>query len=208
MVASRRSKTDLRVMLRERRAALNPTQQRTAASALRDCVTGRLPAWAGAGRIAIYIANDGEIDAEPLGSVARSEGKQVYLPVIAAGETLEFARWDADAGLVANRFGIPEPPPASARCALSKLDIVFVPLVGWDPYCNRLGMGGGFYDRTLSAAKGPLLVGLAHEGQRVDRLPRDSWDIGMDYIATDAALYRRRGEGDADVLLGDDDPGL
>ena len=192
MIETHRGKADLRLMLRQRRAALSYTQQRNAAVALRDLVT-TLPAWAGARRIAIYLANDGEIDAEPLGSQARKAGKQVYLPVLADGATLEFARWEAGAKLVENRYGIPEPPPAAARCPLAEMDIVFVPIVGWDPSCNRLGMGGGFYDRTLSGARGPLLVGLAHECQRVEEIPRESWDIGMDYIATDAALYRRGG---------------
>jgi len=208
MASSHRSKADLRVMLRARRAALDSAQQRIAATALQECITTRLPAWAGAQRIAVYIANDGEIDAEPLGSVARSLGKEVYLPVIAAGATLEFARWDAGAALVDNRYGIPEPTSASPRCEPATLDIVFVPVVGWDPHCNRLGMGAGFYDRTLAAVRGPLLVGLAHEVQRVEHVPRESWDIGMDYIATDAALYRRRGGENAEMLLGDDNPGL
>jgi len=208
MVSSHRSKADLRVMLRERRAALDSTQQRIAAIAVSECVTSRLPAWTGARRIAIYMANDGEIDADPLGRQARSEGKEVYLPVIAAGATLEFARWDAGAALVDNRFGIPEPPQAAPRCEPAALDLVFVPVVGWDPYCNRLGMGAGFYDRTLATVQGPLLVGLAHEGQRVEHIPCESWDIGMDYIATDAALYRRRGGEEAEILLGDNDPGL
>ena len=192
MIEAHRDKASLRLMLRQRRAALSDTQQRNAAVALRDRVT-TLPAWAGARLIAIYVANDGEIDAGPLGSRARDAGKQVYLPVIADGTTLEFARWETGAKLVANRYGIPEPPPATVRCPLSELDIVFVPVVGWDPLCNRLGMGSGFYDRALSSCRGPLLVGLAHECQRIEELPRESWDVGMDYIATDAALYRRRG---------------
>jgi len=208
MVETRRSKAELRLVLRQRRAALTPSQQRAAATALRDRVTG-LPAWAGARQIAIYFASDGEIDAEPLGTKARSAGKQLFLPVIADGPSLEFARWDAGVKLADNRYGIPEPPAATARSPLSELDIVFVPLVGWDLFCNRLGMGGGFYDRTLSQSPGPLLVGLAHECQRVDELPGDSWDVRMDYIATESALYRRRGKGlKAEVLLGDYDPGL
>jgi len=208
MVEPHRGKADLRAMLRQRRAALSDSQQRTAADAVRDCVA-RLPAWTGARRIAIYSASDGEIDAQPLGTKARSLGKQVFLPVVTGGAALEFARWDAGAQLVVNRYGIPEPPPAAARCPLSELDIVFVPVVGWDLFCNRLGMGSGFYDRALSGARGPLLVGLAHECQRVEKIPQESWDIGMDYIATDTALYRRRGKGNtAEVLLGDNDPGL
>ena len=86
MIETHRGKADLRLLLRQRRAALSDTQQRNAAAALRDLVT-TLPAWAGARRIAIYHANDGEIDAEPLGWQAREAGKQVYLPVLADGAT-------------------------------------------------------------------------------------------------------------------------
>jgi 5-formyltetrahydrofolate cyclo-ligase len=82
--------------------------------------------------------------------------------------------------------------------------------VGWDLYGGRLGMGGGFYDRTLSGISGPLLVGLAHDSQRVEEVPQESWDIRLDYIATDAALYRRQGKQDkaSSNLLREDDAGL
>jgi 5-formyltetrahydrofolate cyclo-ligase len=61
--------------------------------------------------------------------------------------------------------------------------------VGWDGHGGRLGMGGGFYDRTLSGISGPLLVGLAHENQQVDEIPLENWDIALDYVATDVGLY-------------------
>ena len=62
--------------------------------------------------------------------------------------------------------------------------------MGWDGHGGRLGMGGGFYDRTLSGISGPLLVGLAHENQHVDEIPLENWDIALDYVATDVGLHR------------------
>ena len=78
--------------------------------------------------------------------------------------------------------------PVSPR-SQSALDIVFLPVVGWDRRGGRLGMGGGYYDRTLANISGPLLVGLAHDGQQVDDIPRESWDVALDYVATDTDLY-------------------
>ena len=112
--------------------------------------------------------------------------------------------------LLNNRYNIPEPPASAPRCAVAELHIIFLPLVGWDLHGGRLGMGGGFYDRTLSGISGPLLVGLAHDSQRVEEVPQESWDIRLDYIATDAALYRRQGKQDKvrSELLREDDAGL
>ncbi len=208
MSDSHRIKADLRKTLRQRRGSLSSSRQGAAAQTLINSVI-TLPGWAEAKHIAIYLAADGEIDTRPLETVARSLGKHVFLPTIAEGDSLEFARWEAGVKLTDNRYSIPEPPPAAMRCPLSHLNIVFLPLVGWDLFGGRLGMGGGFYDRTLSDTVSPLLVGLAHECQRVEKIPLENWDVVLDYIATDAALYRRRGnKNDQTVLFGDNDPGL
>jgi 5-formyltetrahydrofolate cyclo-ligase len=189
MPDSHRIKAGLRKSLRQRRGALSTTEQRAAAQSLVDPVI-QLPPWSSAKCIAIYRANDGEIDTGPLETIARSLGKQIYLPTITEDDSLEFACWDTDDTLTKNRYHIPEPPASAARCSPSQLDIVFLPLVGWDLFGVRLGMGGGYYDRALANAAGPLLVGLAHECQRVEEVPRQSWDIVLDFIATDVALYR------------------
>ena len=191
MSDSHRIKTDLRKSLRQRRNALSAPQQLTAANTLVDSVL-KLPTWTGAKHIAMYLANDGEIDTEPLNTIARSLGKQLYLPKITDSDTLEFARWETGAQLRENRYNIPEPPSTAQQCPVSQLDIVFLPLVGWDRFGCRLGMGGGFYDRALANIVGPLLVGLAHECQQAENIPQESWDLVVEFIATDAALYRRR----------------
>ncbi|HEY6130687.1 MAG TPA: 5-formyltetrahydrofolate cyclo-ligase [Halioglobus sp.] len=191
MSDTRSRKTQLRSDLRRRRKNLSSAQQLAAAQALTRSI-GELPIWASAERIALYLAADGEIDTLPLEKMARNLDKLLFLPVICADNSLGFARWDAGDTLSNNRYDIPEPPGTAARCPASNLDIIFLPLVGWDLRGGRLGMGQGFYDRTLAGISGPVLVGLAHDSQQVEDVPKESWDIAMDFIATDAALYRRQ----------------
>ena len=182
------SKTQLRSALRQRRLRLSQEQQSAAAQALAT-VVAELPGWRAAERIALYLAADGEIDTTPLSESARSLGKQLFLPVIQNDNSLLFTAWHDGAPLSANRYDIPEPPDSAGHCPTDQLDIIFLPLVGWDLCGGRLGMGGGFYDRTLSGTGVPLLVGLAHTTQQVESVPRESWDIPLNFVATDTALY-------------------
>lgn len=148
-------------------------------------------------RIALYLAADGELNPEPLLQRARANGKKIYLPVLRPGSSnsLLFSEFDPKERLINNRFGIPEPDirkhkPISAW----GLDIVLLPLVAFDNSGNRLGMGGGYYDRTLSylAQRNhwckPTLIGLAHECQRVSSLERERWDIPLHGIITENGL--------------------
>jgi len=183
------SKARLRNALRRRRQALGPDTQLLAARALTGSVAS-IPSWPEAQRIALYLPADGEIDPRPLAELAHTLGKQLFLPVIKSDNSLSFAAWQTDDALSANRYDIPEPPAHARRCPVTDLDIVFLPLVGWDARGGRLGMGGGFYDRTLYGVTGPLLVGLAHSAQQVDCVPRESWDVSLDFIATEACLHR------------------
>lgn len=191
MTESLPSKAALRSALRQHRNSLSPAEQHTAARALTQSVCD-LPIWASAQRIALYHARDGEIDTGPLELIARSQDKHLFLPILNSDKSLSFARWNTGDRQSLNRYNIPEPPLGAQRCPASEVDIIFLPVVGWDIHGGRLGMGGGYYDRTLSGNAGPVLVGLAHDCQRVERIPRESWDIALDYIATDIALYRRR----------------
>jgi 5-formyltetrahydrofolate cyclo-ligase len=149
-------------------------------------------------RIAFYLASRGEIDPHPLMRQALKAGKQVYLPVLRnrPSSALWFARYRQGDHLCHNRFQIPEPAMHRHRLVMPwSLDMVFVPLVAFDRSGNRLGMGGGYYDRTFafkhhrSHWTGPKLIGLAHEFQRVDQLPVQSWDIPLDSVITEQAIY-------------------
>lgn len=94
-----------------------------------------------------------------------------------------------------NRYGILEPQLNCSHVSpVAQLDMILMPLVAFDSKGNRLGMGGGFYDRTLAhlpknKAQRPTLIGIAHQCQFVDALPVASWDIPLDYIITDERIY-------------------
>jgi 5-formyltetrahydrofolate cyclo-ligase len=187
MTDIQRKKIQLRSDLRQRRNTLIPNQQHVAARAVIDAIVA-LPNWEGAERIALYLATDGEISTCALAALARGLPKKLFLPRIVANG-LCFAQWHAEALLLPNHYNIPEPAKSEVHCPVSDLDIIFIPTVGWDQYGGRLGMGGGFYDRTLSGISGPLLVGLAHENQRVAEIPLENWDVALDYVATDIGLH-------------------
>ena len=183
----------LREELRQRRRALSPQEQSAAARTVAIHIA-RIPGWPTARRIALYLASDGEIDTAPLSADCRAAEKQLFLPVIDDNNLMEFAEWKPGSELATNRYGIPEPPRAAQRCAAAALDIIVLPLVAWDSTGGRLGMGGGYYDRALAGVNGPLLIGLAHAVQQVQQVPRDDWDIPLDYVVTDSALHCCQGQ--------------
>lgn len=191
------SKSVLRRRLRRARAGLSGPAQRLAGrrAAQRLARTLRFKR---ARSVAVYIAADGELDPAPLAQLARREAKTCYLPVLhpfLPGRLL-FGAWAEASALRPNRYGIPEP---TSRCLVvwpRRLDLVVVPLLGFDARGNRLGMGGGYYDRSFAFRarcpgwRRPLLVGYAHACQQVERLPRAAWDIPLDWVVTDQSLMR------------------
>lgn len=186
----------LRRQLRAARRALTAPQQQLAARRLTHELS-LLPALRQARRIALYWPMDGEIDPRALRRHQRLARHDFYLPVLSAfpASTLRFVRWRPGMPLHRNRFGIPE-PAGRRRLMASKMDVVLLPLTGFDAAGNRLGMGGGFYDRTLAFMRHgqprPLLIGLAHACQQVARLPAASWDVPLALVATDRGLVRPR----------------
>jgi len=147
-------------------------------------------------RIAAYLAADGEIDPAPLLKYLWSAGKQIYLPVLVpfSPYKLWFARFNPDDLLAFNRFGIPEPVQRHL-IKPSALDLVLTPLVAFDIAGHRIGMGGGFYDRTFAFLQRrqhwhkPDMVGLAYEFQKQATIKPNSWDIPLDAVATESRIY-------------------
>ena len=197
IVAEGLSRPALRRQLRQARRQLSPTQQRRAARNLYRQLAQH-PIFRRARHIAFYLPNDGEIDPRPLMLEAQRRGKATYLPVLNAWPRtrMVFQRLMPNERLAPNRFGIAEPalrPNRQRR--IWTLDLVLMPLVGFDEDGGRLGMGGGFYDRSL-AYRGrrknghkPTLLGLAHECQKVDRLPLEPWDVSLQATVTDQNWY-------------------
>ena len=142
------------------------------------------------------MAADGEIDPILLCAAAQRRGKSCYLPVLNAfgSPRLRFKRWNREEVLRNNRYGIPE-PRGGRYCMPRALSLVLLPLVGFDASGNRLGMGKGYYDRTFAfrrhaAARRPVLLGLAHECQSVEKLEAEAWDLPLDGVVTDQHWYR------------------
>lgn len=191
MIPTRRKA--LRKELRSARRALSPSEQHLASRRLFRQLSQH-PLFIRSRHIAFYVANDGEIDPVLLFRHARRLGKVCYLPVVSGWprNNMQFQRIHKHQQWVRNRFGITEPrAKASSRTRPWRLDMVLMPLVGFDQQGNRLGMGGGFYDRTFAYLRrrhdwfAPSLIGLAHQCQKVDILPVESWDIPLDGIVSD-----------------------
>lgn len=191
------SRSKLRKTLRQKRRTLSVEEQQIAAEQLALNLL-RHPDLYRARHVAIYLPNDGEIDPQVYAHIARRRGIRFYLPVLHPVHhgRLVFSRYTDDTVLTANRFGIPEPPfHQGLRRPPWALDAVLFPLVGFDEFGGRLGMGGGFYDRTFAFTRirprlAPKLIGLAHECQKVSELPLEPWDIPLHSVVTDRGYYR------------------
>jgi 5-formyltetrahydrofolate cyclo-ligase len=189
------SRSALRARLREQRRALSREQQRNAALRL-NRIVGHSALFRRSRHIAFFLANDGELDPQLLMQRAWRMGKICYLPIITPAQSLWFARYEHGDPLAPNRFAIPEPSRAGLqRVSARVLDLILTPLVAFDDQGHRLGMGSGFYDRTLSflrhrhAWRKPRLLGVAHELQHLAALQAAPWDVPLDGVATDKDLY-------------------
>ncbi|WP_139015263.1 5-formyltetrahydrofolate cyclo-ligase [Xanthomonas cannabis] len=181
----------LRQQLRTQRRSLPATQRLAAADVLAERLLA-LPFAPRAGAVAGYWAMDGEI-ALHRWQLSLPAGVRYCLPVL-DGRVLRFAPWRPGQGLVSNRYGIPEPDVDLAdTLAPQDMALVVTPLTGFDAACRRLGMGGGWYDRSFAfrhrQAPPPWLVGVGFAAQQVPALPTESWDVGVDAICTEHATF-------------------
>ncbi len=149
--------------------------------------------------IAIYLPTAVEVNTWPLIERAWRMKKRVFSPVVEKDHAMRFTSLTADTELAFNRYGIPEPIGGRELDAMC-MDIVFLPLVAFDVNGNRIGMGGGFYDRKLSFARHreqyarPKLIGLAFDCQRVQDIPASPWDIPLFQVVTETYSYVRKSQ--------------
>lgn len=194
------NKDSLRQSLRKQRSLLSRIQQQKKSQNIIDRVI-KTKAFETATNIGYYHAVRGEADPEKLNRVQ----KQFYLPIViseksisSAPQGLVFAPVSDISQYQDNIFKIPEPVCESSELInADKLDLLIMPLLGFDRSGNRLGMGGGFYDRTLSYKKNqpegnPVLMGFAYDFQEVAALQAESWDIGLDWIVTESEIIKCR----------------
>ena len=152
-------------------------------------------------RIGFYMPAKGELDVLPLLNRALWQGLECYLPIVPgrAQRRLWFSRLG---GLAhhwrVNRYDIPEYGYRLKRVRALALDVLFMPLLGFDLRGFRMGMGGGYYDvslsyqRRLKRWRRPKLIGIAFEAQKMDALPNDPWDVPLDCVITEKKVYRFR----------------
>jgi 5-formyltetrahydrofolate cyclo-ligase len=193
------SRKSLRKQLRTARRALSLAQQRRASEQVARRISSH-PVFLRSQHIALYMAEDGEIDVQLLIRIAERMSKRCYLPVLhpLGHNHLWFARYKTGDYLRKNYFGLAEPTVDKTCLKPWALDLVLMPLVGFDRHGNRLGMGGGFYDRTFAFLNhtprnkphAPVLMGVAHQCQETTGLTREAWDVAFNYVATDKEIIK------------------
>lgn len=184
-------KQAIRQQVRERRNTLTSQEQKHAAQQLVTSINA-LECLPHSAKIGLYLSFDGELNTHPVIEALWEKHKQVFVPVLHPFRQgyLVFVEYTPNTPMLSNQFNIREPQLTCQHiCPLSELDILFMPLVAFDALGNRLGMGGGFYDRTLSvhhqeSRQKPSLIGLAHDCQKFDKLPIEPWDIKINKIIT------------------------
>ncbi len=192
-----KSKSNIRKQVRQARRAVAAPYARNASFKFSEFVA-TLPEYQAASTLSAYLPFDGEADPLPLIDRAIQEGKQVYVPVIVGKqEPLVFAPWDRQTGMKRNAFGIEEPDvPPDQRVSIQHIDVCITPLVAFDERCNRIGVGGGYYDRTLAqlndSTSSTTTCGVAYELQRLDKIETREWDVRLDFVVTELAIYRGR----------------
>ncbi len=140
--------------------------------------------------LALYFACDGEVDLTALLTNSFFNRYALYLPQIESNGSLTFRQFRGKKHLRFNRFGILEPNKKCPHIPVTQLDTILLPLVGFDREGNRLGMGGGFYDKTLafthnSYSKLPAKVGVAYAIQELPHMEANPWDVPLDAIVTE-----------------------
>jgi 5-formyltetrahydrofolate cyclo-ligase len=184
---------ELRQRLAEQRRALPPTERITAAQGLRRSLE-QLPEYFTDQRVAGYWASHGELPLNLVIPPLAARGQQFLLPVTGPGRQLRFAPWKPGDAVEANRYGIPEPVLPGELFEPFQLDLVLVPLLGFDRRGNRLGHGGGYYDRGFAFLNEqvrptePLLVGIAYAFQELLEVDEQDWDVPLDFVATEREL--------------------
>ncbi len=178
---------DPRLELRTKRRNLGQAEQKQAALSVVQHLQA-FPPFLWAKTIGTYWPVQGELDLR--GLQCRANQHQ-YLPILQedvfpwAGKGLLFGL--AKGPLLKNRFGIPE-PSTTEFVTPEQLDLVLLPLVGFDRFGQRMGMGGGYYDRALAHASSTLKIGVGYSFQELKQITSNPWDVPLDAVVTEKGL--------------------
>lgn len=186
-------RNQLRQQYRAARRALPHYQQHAQAKRL-SAMLKRCPEFNRAKYIASYLPSDGEIDPALIHKIAWTLGKRIYLPVATKSKSLRFIPFTRQTPLVTGPWGIKQPRCAARIAKAISLDLILVPLVAFDSKGNRLGRGGGYYDRFLTHTKRKRQslksLGLSHTVQQVKKVPTEEWDVALSGVVTPRQVFR------------------
>ena len=186
-------KSALRNELRARRRQLDESDRLSLDVSINHFLAGFIALHRPA-TIAAFWPFDGEPNLLPTLEATDRQGMQIVLPAIRqrpSGSSLIFRQWSAATEMEKNRYGIPQ-PSRSPEIQLCNIDLLLMPLVGWDESGNRLGMGAGFYDRALaplSQSDVPLRTGVAYQLQKMPGLPAEPWDIRLHMLLSETGWF-------------------
>lgn len=140
--------------------------------------------------IAAFLSLPEEMDTHALLHGLWQRGIRTYLPYCTAhGAPLQFLPYDEHTPLAPDALGITAPHWHAAESRNgTTLDLIITPLLAWDKSGSRLGMGGGFYDRTFAHTPRPPLWGFAYDAQQTERLARAPWDVPLDALASESGM--------------------
>ncbi len=186
---SDRKKSELRSKYRLARANMTVAAREKASARICDAVT-RSGYFRRSRIVGCYLSTNEEVDTCAIIERALTMGKQIFAPVLGKNGAMRFRDLNAESRLSLNQFGLME-PQTGKFVDPHRLDIVITPLVAFDSSGNRIGMGGGYFDRCFAFLKGrkiwlhPKLIGLAFDCQRVDAIAPNPWDIGLNRVITE-----------------------
>ena len=186
-------KTQLRKEIRRRRANIG-MRQRKQWDTLINQHLDELSRQTQIATVAAYLAFDGEPDLSPALANLSSNGVRLALPVIqdTPGKAIiTFRHWEEGSELKPNRYGIDE-PPGKEDIRVTEIDLVLIPLVGWDRSGARLGMGASFYDRLFqpfAELDKPVRMGVGYELQNVSSIPKEPWDVHLHSVLTENGWF-------------------
>jgi 5-formyltetrahydrofolate cyclo-ligase len=179
------AKATQRAVGRAARRGLTPTQRAEKSAAICKKLT-ELPEMANAGIIFSYLAMPEEVELSAFHEWARANGKQVAFPLTGKHSHMEIYIPGPEGGMVQDRYGISAPDPAKSTLVDPRdVDVVIVPMVGFDKNNNRLGQGGGYYDRYLTRCSQAKRIAVAFAEQEFDQVVTDFFDMPMDMVVTD-----------------------
>ena len=187
------TKEELRRRLRARRAEASEEERRKTDTAIIETVAAST-CYQRADALLLYAPVRGEVDLIPLARCARAEGKTVAFPRCdVESKTMQFFILTPDARLTPGAYGIPEPPADAPLCPLTENTLCLLPALGYDPAGNRLGYGGGYYDKFLASFPG-IAAGVLPRRMMVKRIPTEPHDLPVDIVFCEGAAVNAKAE--------------